>query len=242
MSDYLEDESLIRLDKEQLSLLDKSIEYFISKPDDSKAIWILTDNLIELSDKVKNIQSGYYENFPQLIKKSKSLLEYAKIICTDKTIGALIEDAINEIDKCLERLGISKEEPKEPEYEKYKPEKHSYPSKYGYKFPFKEPVNRKEELAQDLARDITYLNKEALPDKWKLDLYANEPNPEEDRLWLSIFDKIKQDQEEYKHKKAELTELSKQKYELKSQAENLAQFRSKLLSKVIDNIIAQGKE
>jgi hypothetical protein len=240
---FREEDSLNRLSPEELSKFDNSIEEFIKSPEDSKNIWLLTDNIIELEDSLNDIKSSYYENFDKLILKSKSLLETAYLVCSDKTVKALIGEAITKVKECLERLGIKEE------YEKYEDQKYEpyrkygyYPEKYGYKYPYKEPKDKKEELAQDLSRDITYWNKEPIPEKYKLDLYAKEPNPEEDRFWLSVLHKIESDKQEYQQKKEELAELSKAKIELKSKEDNLNQFRELLLKKCIDNLIQTSKE
>jgi hypothetical protein len=242
--DYEEDEALIQLSEEELEKLNRTIELFIRQPDDTENLWILIDDLALLEDNLKNIKKTYYDGFDKQILKSKTLLESAYVICSDKTVKALIEEAISKVKQCLERLGIKEEpeeEPKEPKYEPYRKYGY-YPEKYGYKYPYKEPKDKHEELAEDLNRDLTYLNKEPLPDKWKLDLNAKEPNPEEDNFWLSVINKIEFNKQEYQQKKQELEELNKSKIELSKEQDSLSQFRKKLLDRCISNLIEQGRE
>jgi len=239
--DYSEDEALNRLSPEELGILDKSIEYFIQDTSKSDAVFVLVDNLIELTDKIKNIKTGYYENFDKLILKSKSLLESAYVVCTDKTVKSLIEDSLKSISQCLERLGIPKEE---PEY--YKDKKYYYKKN---KYYYEEPKG----LASKLAKEATGLSR---GEEWrdiaheialthdnikKID-EKEEYDPQITQFILDGLERLKEREQEYQSKKKELAELSNVKTELKSQSENLVDFQHKLLMRCIDGLISEARE
>ena len=238
--DYLEDNSLLRLSEEELDKFDKSIELFIQNPEDTKNIWLLTDNIIELEDSLKDIKSSYYENFDKSILKSKNLLESAYVVCSDKTVKALIGEAITKVKECLDRLGI-----KEPEYEKYKEKPYS---KYEDKYPYKS----KEEK---LAREILDRNFAPLGQDWKdiaTDIKDTHDNikkiPEieqfDPKITQYVLDGIKRLQErqnEYETKKKELALAELSKIELSKEEDSLTLFRSKLLDRCISQMIEDGK-
>ena len=134
--DYSEDESLIQLSEEELEKFDSTVQRFINDQTDSKNLWCLIDNISTLEDNLNHIRKTYYDNFPKTILKSRSLLEIAKSICTDHTVSELLKDAVNKIDECLERLGISKEKYSDYITERSKNDKKDLcrePSLYGYR-------------------------------------------------------------------------------------------------------------
>jgi hypothetical protein len=237
--DFEEDEALSQqLDQENLEKFIKSFDTYLANPNGKEEQYLITDNLVTFLDYIPKVKKYEYDGFKELLAQVSTKIETAIEQTEDTTISALLKESLELIKKYL---GSYYNEYKNKYYEKYEPKKYQYPTKYGYKYPYKEPKDQKEELAQDLNRDLVYLNKEPLPAKWKLDLYAKEPNPEEDRFWLSVLHKIESGKEEYQQKKQELAELNNKKIELSNKATELSEFRRRLLGKVIDQLIDEGR-
>jgi hypothetical protein len=237
--DYEEEEAISQqLDQENLEKFIMSFDTYLANPNGKEEQYLITDNLVTFLDYLPKVKKYEYDGFKELLAQVSTKIETAIDQTEDKTILALLNESLELIKKYL---GSYYEEYKNKYYEKYEPKKYEYPEKYGYKYPYKEPKDKKEELAQDLSRSITYWNKEPIPEKYKLDLYAKEPNPEEDRFWLSVLHKIESGKEEYQQKKQELAELNNKKIELSNKATELSEFRKRLLGKVIDQLIDEGR-
>jgi len=244
--DYDEDESLIQLSEEQLEKFDSTVQRFINDQSDSKNLWFLIDNISTLEDNLNHIKKTYYDNFPRTILKSKYLLDIAQTICSDDTVKELLKDAINKIDECLERLGISKD--KYSDYsDYYKDYKYGYPEydkidKYSKEYA-KGIMNRNVEPLSDNGIGLAISKNVSDVHEGKIRIPEMEKNsPEVSKVILESIQKLNDRKIEYLNKKKELklTELSK--IELSKEQDSLTQFRNKLLMKCIDNMIEQGRE
>jgi hypothetical protein len=248
---FKEDDSLNRLSQEELAKFDNVVELFLKDPTNSKYVWLLTDNLIELSDAVPYIRKGYYENFPNLILNSRALLKTALLVSEDKTISALIKECIEKIDSCLKRLNIEPKEYPKP----------SYPGVYRYPYFSQYKAKRPSLVDNSIEKQLGRRYAKFLLHRYDPGYEDNETNEElrslVDELPIRkgpLYDetisqclmegiqRLKDRNREYEERKAKFSELEDKKTELSKEKADLASFREDLLMKCIDAEIKKSRE
>jgi len=233
--DFEEDEALTQLDSENLEKFIRSFDTYLENVEDKSGRYLITDNLVTFLEYMPKVRN-YYDGFKELLTKISDKIDQAREQTKDTTILALLNESLQLIKKYL---GSSYNEYKQKYYEKYP----------------KEPKDKTKELAELYAKQIMNRNMEPLSDlglaiardisdthEGRKPISEIEKNdPEVTKTLDKALARFVEQKNEYQQRLNEARELSNQKLEISDKATELSEFRKRLLGKVIDQLIDEGR-
>jgi len=240
IEEYQEDQALSNLDESNMNKLINSLKSYLENSETKAYNILVYENLIELNDNLDKIGYGYYPGFQSLLVKVLKLLEQIRVKCKNDNLEDLVKDAISLINKLFKNYGYEVPEYpygkyKYPGYDYEKPKDQVIAEKYA-----KEIMNRNIQPLSDIgaviARDISDVHNGI-----KKQPLEEIENPEITSYLIKALERINRDKEEYEARKEHLKQINQEKTTFLSKEQEINNWRKAMLSKVIDQLISEGR-